>query len=144
MSFMDTWSSPSPFPSSPCTPVNYPGEQFSSPVEAVPAPPTSAYDSYNNIFAQLDSCGGGGGGGSIASYDCSQGSPTTPAGLGSSDPTIMAHIPDLQHEQQNPYPTSKGLSEPSFPFFSHKLHHVQAMDINGFADMFASTQSFNF
>lgn len=139
MAFMDTWS-PSPFPSSPCTPVNYPGEQFSSPVEAVPAPPTSAYD--YNIFAQLDSCGGGGGDG-IASYDCSQGSPTTPAGLGNSDPTIMAHIPDLQHEQQNPYPASKGLSEPSFPFFSHKLP-VPAMDINGFADMFASTQSFSF
>lgn len=131
MSFMDmdTWS-PSPFPSSPCTPVNYPGEQY-SPVEAVQAPPTSAYcDSYNNIFAQLDSCGGG------IAYDCSQ----SPVGA-ASDPT-MAHIPDLQHEQQNPYPTSKG----SFQFFSHKLPvpEVPALDMTGYADMFASAQSFSF
>ena len=137
MSFMDSWS-PSPFPSSPCTPVNYPGEQF-SPVDAVPAPPSSAYDcSYNNILAQLDSCGGG------IAYDCSQGSAAalSPAGL---DGDPLAHIPELQHEQQSPYPNSKGLSS-SFQFFSHKIAvpEVPVMDITGFADMFPSAQSFSF
>ena len=136
MNFMDEWS-PSPFPSSPCSPVNnYSGEQFSSPVEAVPAPPASAtYDSYN-ILAQLNSCGG------IVAYDCSQG--PTAAGLGAGDP-LVAHLPDLQHEQQNPYPNSKGLSPSYQQFFSRKLPIPEAaMDITGFADMFASAQSFSF
>ncbi len=132
MSFLDSWS-PSPFPSSPCTPIDYSEGQF-SPVEAVPAPPTSAYDPYNNIMAQLNSCGDIG-------FDCSQGpgAALSPAGLGS-DP--LTHLSDLQPEQQSPYPSSKGLSQ-SFQFFSHKhpVSEVAAMD---FTDMFASAQSYSF
>jgi hypothetical protein len=125
---MDSWS-PSPFSSSPCSPINYSGEQF-APVAAGPAPPTSAYDSYNNIMAQLDSCGG-------------IGVVLSPATLGS-DP-LVAHLPDLQHDQQqhDPYPSSKGFAT-SFQFFSHKLPvpEVPDMDITGYTDMFASDQSF--
>jgi hypothetical protein len=106
-------------------------------VEAVPAPSPSAYDSYNNIFAQLDSCGGG------IAYDCSQ----SPVGAALSPDPTMAHIPDLQHEQQNPYPASKGLSA-SFQFFSHNhklpVPEVPTLDMTGYADMFASAQSFSF
>ncbi|KAH9047984.1 hypothetical protein EDB83DRAFT_2402597 [Lactarius deliciosus] len=129
MSFLDEAWSPSPFPSSPCTPINYPGGQF-SPVEAVPAPPTSAYDPYNNIMAQLDSCGDIG-------FDCNQ---RPGAGLGGGDP--LTHLSDLhQLEQQSPYPTSKGFSAP-FQFFSHK-HPAEVAAID-FTDMFASAQSFSF
>lgn len=104
-------------------------------MEAVPAPPTSAYDPYNNIMAQLDSCGD-------IEFDCSQGPGTalSPAGLGNDH---LVHLPDLQPGQHDPYPTSKGLSS-SFQFFSHKLPvpEVATMD---FADMFVpSAQSFSF
>ncbi|KAI9438798.1 hypothetical protein H4582DRAFT_1951126 [Lactarius indigo] len=129
MSFLDEAWSPSPFPSSPCTPINYPGGQF-SPVEAVPAPSTPAYDPYNNIMAQLDSCGD-------IRFDCSQ---RPGAGLGG-DP--LTHLSDLhQPEQQSSYPTSKGFSA-SFQFFSQK-HPVSEVAAIDFTDMFASAQSFSF
>jgi hypothetical protein len=131
MDSMDSWSS-SPFSSSPCTPISYSGEQF-SPVEAVPAPPGLAYDSFNNIMAQLESCGG-------------IGAVLSPAALGSD---TLVHLPDLQPKQQHdPYPTSKGFAPSTFQFFSHKLPapEVPAMvDMTGFTDMFAaSAQSFSF
>ena len=101
----------------------------------MPAPPTSAYDSFNNIIAQLNSCGG------IEAA-------LSPAALGGGS-DHLAHLPDLQHEQQqqqqDPYPTSKGFAQ-SFQFFSHKVPvpEVPEMDISGYTDMFASAQSYSY
>ena len=80
-------------------------------------------------MAQLNSCGG-------------IGTALSAAALGSD---TLAHLPDLQPEQQqhDPYPSSKGFAPSSFQFFSHKLPapEVPVMD---FTDMFASAQSFSF
>jgi hypothetical protein len=124
MSFLETWS-PSPFSSSPCTPVSYSAGPFSS-VEAAPAP---AFDPYNMVN-QFDSCGAVG-------FDRSQ-ETAPPAGL-RSDPLV--HVP--HPVDQHCYPASKG----PFQFFNHKfpVPEVANMDVTGFTDMFVATaQNFGF
>jgi len=128
MSFLEAWP-PSPFSSSPCTPVGYSAGPFTA-VEAVPAPPVAAFDPYNMVD-QFDSCGAVG-------FDRSQETAPPPAGLGS-DPLV--HVPHPM--DQHPYPASKG----SFPFFNHKfpVSEVANMDVAGFTDMFVtSAQNFGF
>ncbi len=108
-------------------------------MEAAQAPPTPTFDPFNNIMAELNSC-------SAMGFDCSHG-PAPPAlSPAALDNDALAHLPDLHAEQQNPYPTSKGLPS-SFQFFSQKLAvpETSAMDIPGFSDMFIpSAQSFRF
>jgi hypothetical protein len=128
MSFLDSWS-PSPFPSSPCTPVSYSASPF-SPTEVVPAPPATAFDSFNMV-AQFNSCG-------TVSFDRSEGSALPPVGL-RSDPLI--HIPHPM--DQHLHSASKG----SIQFFNHKftVPEVANMDVAGSMDMFVpSAQSFGF
>jgi hypothetical protein len=127
MSFLESWS-PSPFSSSPCTPASYSAGPF-SPVEAVPAPPTTAlpYD----MVAQFDSCGS-------VRFDRSQETALQSAGLGC-DP--MIHVPHTM--DQHLHSALKG----SIQFFNHKftVPEVVNMDVAGSTDIFApSAQNFGF
>ena len=142
LSFLDSWSSASPFPSSPCTPISCyssGGGPF-SPAEVVPAPPSpAAYDAYNNmVAAQFDSRTG-----IVGFVDCSNHLGTmalSPEGLASA-PLVVAHPHDQQHSSY--LAASKGY----FPSNGHKLPipEMASTDVAGFTDVFMqSCQAFNF
>jgi hypothetical protein len=130
VSFLESSWSGSPFPSSPCTPISYAGGPL-SPVEAVQAPSTPAFDLYN-MMTQFDSCGGVG-------FDSNQGTALPPEGF-----SPLVHE---SHPHQQSYPPSKG-SFP-FPFYSHShklpVPEVASLDVADFTDVFTqSSQAFAF